>query len=288
VSGTQAFIGSGNLIPDWLHAEHYCEADIQTRVTMKKAYVDVPMGQIHYLFAGSGRSLVLLHQLPLSSDEYREMIPTIGKHFQALCMDIPGYGKSDEPDRYYEIGDYAECVIQFLDALNIDKASMVGTHSGAAIAVEAAAAYPGRVDRLILNGCPFHPPEVRKARLADSRYAPMEVKEDGSHLARIWETAKGWSPNADPLSWHRWVVDYLISGRRDAHKALFRYEIEKRLPLIQCPTLLIYGTEDIFYGRREQTKNLITDGSTRIIQGGGFILGYERPGEFLEAILEFL
>jgi pimeloyl-ACP methyl ester carboxylesterase len=255
---------------------------------MKKAYANTPSGQIHYLTEGEGRPLLLLHQLPLSSDEYREMIPAIGKRFQALCIDIPGYGHSDEPDRYYTIEDYASSVIQFLDALNIGKASIVGTHSGAAISVEVAAAYPERVDRLILNGCPYLPPEERKARLADPKYDPMKIEKDGSHLIKIWEKARGWSPHSDPLYWHRWVVDCLNSGERDAHQALFRYEMEKRLPLIKCPILLIYGTEDFLYSRMKDTEELIPGCKTKVIEGGGFILGYERAGEFSEAILEFL
>jgi hypothetical protein len=51
---------------------------------------------------------------------------------------------------------------------------------------------------------------------------------------------------------------------------------------------LIYGTEDFLYNRMKDTEELIPGCKTKIIEGGGFILGYERAGEFSEAILEFL
>lgn len=255
---------------------------------MKKVYVDTPSGQIHYVTEGDGSAVVLLHQAPLSSDEYKEMIPMIGSRFRVLSMDIPGYGQSDTPNRYYTVAEYAACVIHFLDALNIEQASIVGTHTGAAIGIEAAVTWPERIQKIIMNGCPFYTPDVRKARLKDTRYDPMPVMEDASHLLKIWEIPKYWSPKSDPLIWHRWLVDYLRSGERDAHQALFRYEIEKRLPLIKIPCLLIYGTESIFYQRMEATQELIPECETKVIDGGGFFLGYERPVEFSQAILEFL
>ncbi len=59
---------------------------------MKKAYADLPEGQIHYLTAGEGEPLVLLHQTPLSLDEYLDMIPSLAKSNKVIAMDSPGYG----------------------------------------------------------------------------------------------------------------------------------------------------------------------------------------------------
>lgn len=257
---------------------------------MKRAYVDIPMGQIHYLVEGNGEPILLLHQTPLSSNEYAEMMPILGKKYRAIAMDTPGYGKSDPPPRKYRIEDYAGCVIDFLDALGISKACIVGTHTGASIAVELAVSWPDRVDGLVLNGCPHYEPEVRKARLTDPKYHPMEIREDGSHLMKPWKVARDWSPRLRPESWHKWVVDYLVAGAyaESAHQALFRHDVEPLLPLIKSPTLLISGTEDVFYHRLEPTKRLIRHCKTKIIEGGGIVIGYERAEEFGKAILEFL
>lgn len=255
---------------------------------MKRAYVDGPVGQIHYITVGDGEVVLLLHQSPLSSDEYRDVIPILGRRYRVLAMETPGYGKSDTPKSYFTIKDYADAVVDFLDALNVTNANIVGSHTGAAIGVEVAVFWPERVNKLILNGCPHYEPEVRKARLTDTKYDPMGIKEDGSHLIKIWEIARNWSPNLGPESWHRWVVDYLIAGELDAHQALFRYIIEERLPLIKCPTLLISGTEDVFHHQLEASRSLIPNCKTRIIQGGGIVIGYEKGKEFAQAILDFL
>ena len=256
----------------------------------RRAYTDIPEGQVHYQTEGSGEPLLLLHQSPLSSDEYSDMIPILGKSYWVIAMDTPGYGKSDRPPRQYEIPDYARCVVSFLDTLGIKKARMVGDHTGASIAVEVAAGYPERVEKLILSGCPHYEPEVRKARLADPKYDPMEIEEDGSHLLKIWQIPRNFAPCSKPESWHRVVVDYLAAGVHavDTWHAVFRHDIELRLPLIKCPTLLISGSEDLFLHRMEASASLIRKCRTRVIQGGGDVIAYERGSEFTQAILEFM
>jgi pimeloyl-ACP methyl ester carboxylesterase len=255
---------------------------------MRRGYADIPSGQIHYVEEGQGECVLLLHQSPLSVDEYKDVIPILGKEYRVLAMDTPGYGGSAVPPSYIPIEEYAKRVLYFLDAVGISAVSVVGSHTGAAIAVEVAVSAPERVVKLILNGCPDYEPEVRKSRLIDSKYDPINIAPDGSHLIRIWQIAQDWSPNFSPESWHRWVVDFLNAGELDAHQALFRYLIDKRLPLLKMPTLLITGTEDVFYHRLMESAELIPDCKTKIIEGGGIVIGYERAKEFAKTILEFL
>ncbi len=257
---------------------------------VRRAYADIPEGQIHYQTEGSGETIILLHQTPLSSDEYSDMISILGKSYRVVAMDTPGYGNSFSPLQRYEIMDYARCFISFMDVLGIDKANVVGDHTGASIAVEAAVSHPERLDKLILCGCPHYEPEERKAKLTDSRYVQMDIRKDGSHLLKIWELPTGFAPHSKPESWHRVVVDYLVAGFRaaDAWHAVFRYDIEPRLSLITCPTLLISGNEDLFLHRIETTAGLIPRCRTKIIEGGGDVIAYERYEAFAEAIVEFL
>lgn len=255
---------------------------------MRKAYADIPFGQIHYVEEGKGECVLLLHQSPLSLDEYRDVIPILGEKYRVVAMDTPGYGNSDGLKSYMPMEGYSRCVSDFMDALGIPKASVVGSHTGAAIAVELAVTAPERVEKLILNGCPEYEPEVRKSRLVDTKYDPIKIAADGSHFLRIWQIAKDWSPNFTLESWHRWVVDYLNAGEFDAHQALFRYLIEERLPLVKMPTLFISGTEDVFHHRLTASANLIPGSKTKIIEGGGIVIGYERAESFAQAIREFL
>jgi pimeloyl-ACP methyl ester carboxylesterase len=257
---------------------------------MKKAYADLPEGQIHYLTAGEGEPLVLLHQTPLSLDEYRDMIPFLAKSNKVIAMDSPGYGKSYRPKRKYEIKDYAQCVMIFLDSLGVKKANVVGSHTGAAIAVEASVTDPEHFEKIILSGCPIYKEGEPQRRLKDPKFQPMEIRADGSHLTQIWQIRREWDPNGQPENWNRAVIDHLMAGSaaEDAHHALWNYPISQRLPLIKHATLLISGTEDVFFNRLEYTKSLIPRCRIQVIEGGGIVIAHSKYKEFAEAVLDFL
>jgi len=204
-------------------------------------------------------------------------------------MDTPGYGMSDRPlQKDPSIESYAQSVVAFLRALNISQTSIVGHHTGAAIAVEVAASHPELVDKLILYGCPYLEPQERQASLNSARLRHTEIKEDGSHIMKIWQSPR--PPHKSAETRQLRLVNHLMAGTgaEAGHEAVFQYEIEQRLPLIQSPVLLMYGDMDRFYPRLEATKKLIRRCETKVIKGGASLIAFEMPDEFAQAILEFL
>ena len=154
---------------------------------MKRGFVDTPDGQIHYWIGGSGDPLLLLHQTPRSAWEFVRMLPILIQHRRVVAIDTIGYGDSDKPPREYSIEDYAKSTVAVLDGLGIEKTSIAGFHTGAYIGTEVAAAYPNRVDKLILGGA-FNMDAEERERQA-GKWPNFESKEDGSHLAREWKTS---------------------------------------------------------------------------------------------------
>lgn len=74
----------------------------------------------------------------------------------------------------------------------------------------------------------------------------------------------------------------------DAHFAVAHYHVKPRLRLIKNPTLLTSGSEDVFVNQLESTKRLIPRCTTRVIDGVGFFVCFEKPKDFAQAILDFL
>jgi pimeloyl-ACP methyl ester carboxylesterase len=62
---------------------------------MKRAYADIPEGQMFYRFEGSGEVVLLLHAGVTSSAEFKEVIPYISKSYRAIAPDFMGNGDSD-------------------------------------------------------------------------------------------------------------------------------------------------------------------------------------------------
>lgn len=257
---------------------------------MKKGYVNLPGGQVHYREEGHGVPVLLLHQTAFDSDEYSDMLPILGRACRAIAMDSPGYGMSYLPEKPFEVEDYARTVRDFILALGLGKVTLVGHHTGAAIAVETAAAYPELVERLVSSGTPDFDPEVRRIRLEGNPFKPMVPTEGGSHLLEKWQRLQKFMPAAGPAGWNRFVIASLLAGARgeDGHRAVYRHIIEPRLHLIKCPVLLISGAQDTFARQVYETQKKVSGSRVMIIEGADPMIAVEQPAKFAEAILGFM
>jgi pimeloyl-ACP methyl ester carboxylesterase len=260
---------------------------------MKRAYIDTPEGQIHYRIEGRGEPLLLLHKVGLSSDQFTEMLPILGKNYLVIAMDILGCGNSDQPANKFGLEDYARNTIHFLDALKVKKTNVAGHLVGASLAVEMAAAYPERVEKIVLCSCINLEPASYKKMQDEFRNKRMEFREDGSHLVDLWKSKYRMSrPPMSLENVQRTIVDYLRSGlgtrADDLHRALFEWDIETRLPLIKCPTLLLYNRGDSELSGLEATKKLIHKCQTKIIEGPHSFTFWEKPEALSQVIIEFL
>lgn len=261
---------------------------------MRREYINTPEGQIHYRTEGSGKPILLLHQVGASSDQFSELIPFLSKYYRVIAVDLLGYGNSDMPSQEYRVEDYALNIIHVLDALNIKKTDIVGSRLGGSIAVEIAAVYPERINKLIIFECVYAEPEVREERVKlyfKKRTESRELKEDGSHLTDIWNEFLS-QPYQNLEMRQRSLVDYIKVdlGRRveDGHIALFLYDIESKLPAIKSPTLVLNSPTDRWLKRVEAVKSLIPRCWTKIIKGAGQMPTWEKPRECAISILEFL
>ena len=135
-----------------------------------RRFVDVPAGTIHCAIAGRGRPVLLLHQTPRSWDEYRDVLPLLGRHFQAIAIDTIGYGDSSKPPLVNDsIEHWAEVATSVADALGIARFAVIGHHTGAVIAIEMAAVYPERIDAAVLSASPFVDAAFRERHARPSR-----------------------------------------------------------------------------------------------------------------------
>jgi len=257
---------------------------------MKKGYADIPGGQLHYRSDGNEENLLLLHQAPMSSEEYEVVLPLLAARYRAIAIDLPGHGNSDDPPREYEIGDFAQSVTSFLDAMGIDKTSIVGHHTGALIAIEVAVTHPERVSKLVLSGCPVWEPEKWQQYLSRPMSRDIPMTADGEFLLKTWEAYKTLSGHSDPQQVFKPFLLALGARTRphDAHWAVARYLVKPRLGLINCPTLLLSGSEDYFYKDLESTRSMIPGAVTGAIEGGGVFTIRQKPEAFAEAVLTFL
>lgn len=263
-----------------------------------RGYVDSPEGQIHYWSEGSGETVVLFHQSPTSSAEYADVVPILAGHYRVVAWDMPGRGNSYDPSAAYEIEDFARAMVVLLDGLAIERASLVGHHDGAIMAVEVAAMDPGRVDSIVLNGCAAWPERFEARRAAARERAAASPKPKGpvvgrQVLADTWDGYAAWSvPDARPDQVLPTVLLALASKNRPQFPEmvpLYLPKIQGRMRMIGDDVLLTAGRYDQYYvDELEATVELFPAWETSIEESYGNFPGAEDPEAFAAMVLAFL
>ena len=257
---------------------------------MKRYFLDTEYGQVHYITAGTdaGIPILLLHKSPRSVDEYLDVIPILSKKYYIVAMDTIGYGDSDKPEAVLSIEDYAGIVRLLLDELKIKKAVIVGHLTGSVIGVEVTAAYPDRVDKLVLSG-PIYMDEKTRQEHA-SMFSQWHVQADGSHIAKLWQDRVKWVSN--PAFIERLIVDVLKCGEtsENAHISVGNYHMEDRLPLVRCPVLLIIGKKDpfVYPEKCKMFKKLLPNSREVLLEEGGLFVPDELPETFTKLVMSFI
>jgi pimeloyl-ACP methyl ester carboxylesterase len=258
---------------------------------MKRAYADIPEGQIHYRIEGSGEPILLLHMAVSSSDEFSRTMHFLSKKYRAIAIDFLGAGDSDQAPYAYQIPDHARTVISFMDALGLKKANIVGHHLGSIVAAETQITHPDRVSKLVLSGLGYKPEPGEGAPFEEppNFMSPVEIKPDGSHLMEWWRRTTLWGDYTLEILEER-MLEYIKAGPRgeEEHVTAMAYDLKSRLPLITCPTLVLTATYDPFFSGAAKVKDSIPNSKLAIIKNGPIYLDRAMPEKFAEAILKFL
>lgn len=261
--------------------------------TPRRAFADLSVGQVHYASCGDAAApaVLLLHQTPRSWTEYREVLPLIGGRFRAIALDTPGFGDSAPLRGPASIEGWAAVAVELLDALSIERAHVVGHHTGGVIALHLAAAHAPRVASVVLSSTPFTGEAFRRARRERAPIDAVEPREDGSHLAALWQRRQGFYPPNRPELLEAFVRDALkVAGDVEGgHRAVASYRMEAQIQRVTQPTLLIHAGDDPFAAPHlpELQAHLPQARVTRI-DGGMVPLPDQLPQAFARAVLAFL
>lgn len=234
-------------------------------MNITKHFVTVGTRRVHYLRAGSGPALAMLHASPCSAKVMRPLLPVFGERFTCLVFDTPGFGLSDKlPLAKPRVEDFADALDETLGALGIEQAAAYGRHTGASIAVEFAARHPQRCAMAYADGYAVFAKPYTDEQL--ERYLePIVPVWDGAHLLRLWfryrdqhvfwpwnvQTAETRSdadvPDLDFL--HRGVVELLEAGDdyRIGYAAPFRHRALEILPDLKVPVCFGHREGDSLY-----------------------------------------
>ncbi len=261
--------------------------------TIRRAFADLSVGQVHYAECGdpSAPAVLLLHQTPRSWREYREVLPLIGARFRAIAMDTPGFGDSAPAGAPGGIEAWAKVAGELLDALATGRAHVVGHHTGGVIALELAATQPSRVSSLVLSSTPFTSAAFRRERRGSAAIDAVAPQPDGAHLAALWQRRRSFYPPDRPDLLEAFVADALkVTGDVEAgHRAVGAYRMEDRIGRVTQPTLLLCADADPFAAPHlADWQRHLPQARVAHVETGMVPLPDQLPYAFAQAVLGFL
>ncbi len=243
-------------------------------MTVSDTILRVAGGQLVRLkVTGQGPAAILCHESPRSSAALLPLAERLRDRFTCILIDTPGFGLSDPmPMDRPEIPDFAAVAVEVARTLGLGAVPFYGTHTGAAIAVEAACQAPDIVSAAILDGYAIFTPNERDQLLA-SYLTPLRPGLMGELPVWLWArvrdqfTAFPWNQVGDgsklgfgppPLyAMQRVVDDFLQAGDnyRIGYAAAFRYDHFEPLGRVTRPAHIVTREDDLLFAHMERARD---------------------------------
>ncbi len=221
--------------------------------------------ELNYREAGGGYPLILLHGNGEDSGHFRHQLDYFSKEYRVIAIDTRGQGESPRGTAPFTYEQFAQDLEDFMDEHGLFRADILGFSDGAITALLFAMTRPERVTKLILNGANLDPEGIVEP-----------IRKKIVSKAEQFEKTKDESPEA--------FAQYENFELMAKHPSIDPKELSK----VQCPTLVIVGTNDLIdAAHTELIYRSLPNAELVFVQGDHFV-AYDNPGAFNDAVYKFL
>lgn len=231
-----------------------------------KHSIQTPSGRISYMEQGTGPVALFVHGVLLNGHLWRHQLADLADIRRNIAVDLLAHGDTEiAPDQDVSVTANAKMLKEFLDALHIDQVDLVGNDSGGGIAQIFAATYPERIRSLTLTDCDTHdnwPPEAFKPFLAmaangglratlEAMLADKNVYRSPQALGPAYEHPERLSDES--IETYLRPLVRAEQRTRDLQRFLAAFDnqytlaVESRLKTLRAPTLIVWGTDDVYF-----------------------------------------
>jgi pimeloyl-ACP methyl ester carboxylesterase len=300
----------GGVIAGWLLTVAIAAA-AQTKSgaeAIQSRFGEVDGVKIHYLTAGHGPAVILLHGYTQTSRMWRPLIPKLADKFTVVAPDLPGIGDSDIPkdNAGLDMKTAATRIHDLAKSLGIGKARVVGHDIGLMVAYAYAAQFPSEVEKLVVMDAflpgvqgwelAYDNPNMWHFRFHGPTPEALVQGREKIYFAYFWnDLAADGTRSLSEADRASYVAAYSRPGRMRAGWAYFASwpdtakDFEKMAQTrLTMPVLSIAGEKASAPILGPQMKLVATDVKVIELKGTGHWLMEERPQQTMDAIIEFL
>ncbi len=252
--------------------------------------IEVGDATIHYHLHGQGEPLMLI--TGFSGDQYnwKKAIPLLDKDYEVITFDNRGSGFTEAPHTPFTMKTMADDAAGLLDALDIDRAHVLGWSMGGNVAQELTMEHPQKVGTLILMSTYIREPD--RSRFAID--AMIHAVKEGASMDTFQTMMQTWCSTEHFFKGKLSVCEIgkgcdinVLDGFTRQKTALDAFDSRGRLHRIAVPTLVVHGDEDIMvpihFG--EELAAGIANSQFEVVERAGHFLP---PSGYIPLVLDFL
>jgi pimeloyl-ACP methyl ester carboxylesterase len=285
------------------HAVSQAEAE-PTAIESRSAVVEGM--SLHYLTAGHGSAVILLHGYTQTSRMWRPLIPKLTEKFTVIAPDLPGIGDSDIPKDGLDMKTAAIRIHALAKSLGITKARVVGHDIGLMVAYAYAAQFPAEVEKLVVLDAflpgvkgwelAYDSPDFWHFRFHGPTPEALVAGRENIYFAYFWNDLAADKTKSLPVADREaYVAAYSRPGRMRAGWAYFATWPDTAKDFVHLaqvkltmPVLSIAGDKASAAILGPQMKLVATDVTVIELKDTGHWLMEERPKETMDALIAFL
>ncbi len=262
--------------------------------------------KLHYLTAGHGTTLLLLHGYAETSRMWRPIIPALAQRFTVIAPDLPGIGDSDIPADGLDMKSAAIRIHDLAKSLGVQKAEVVGHDIGLMVAYAYAAQFPAEVTKLVLMDAflpgvagweaVYNNPHIWHFRFNGPTPEALVQGRERTYFDYFWNDFAADKTHSIPeADRDAYAAAYARPGRMHAGWAYFvsflqaaKDFAELSQTRLTMPVLSIGGDKGNGVALGQQVKLVATDATVIVLKDTGHWLMEERPKETADALMKFL
>jgi len=267
---------------------------------------DVDGASVHYLMAGRGAPVILLHGYTQTSRMWRPIIPILAEKFRVIAPDLPGIGDSDIPRGDVDMTTAATRIRALAKLLGADKASVVGHDIGLMVAYAYAAQFPAGVEKLVVMDAflpgvggwesVYNNPGIWHFRFNGPTPELLVKGRERIYFEHYWNDFAADRDRSIPEADRKaYTLAYSRPGRMRAAWAYFvsfpqtandfaRFSQTK----LTIPVLVIGGEKSRGDGLGREAKEVASNVNVVILKNTGHWLMEENPKQTMDALINFL
>ena len=267
---------------------------------------DVDGVRLHYLTAGKGPAVILLHGYAETSRMWRPILPALAERFTVIAPDLPGIGDSAIPADGLDMKSAALRIHGLARKLGVEKARVVGHDIGLMVAYAYAAEFPAETEKLVvmdafLPGVEgwepiYNSPDYWHFRFHGPTPEALVKGRERTYFEYFWNDLAADRnrslPEADRVAYAEAYARPGRMGAAWAYFASFALTAKDFAPLAQrkltMPVLSIGGEKSLGDALAQQMKLVASDVTVVVVKGSGHWIMEERPKETTEALVKFL